>query len=141
MLEQVLQYLNNWFRLPGGIHSGMFTIKNGGIALPFLKKGQYFRIVGSVFNDGVYQYPVDTLVDETFSGVIWSLAIPRQLLDVVSEVEAWNAKNGDKATGPYQSESFAGYSYTLKSGEGSNGYDHSTWQGAFSAKLEQWRKT
>ena len=52
MLEQVLMNIRNWFTVDGGIYSGTFTIKDGGIALPFLANGQYFRICGSVFNDG-----------------------------------------------------------------------------------------
>lgn len=43
MLEQVLQHLNNWFLVPDGIHSGEFTVQDGGITLPFLQTGQYFR--------------------------------------------------------------------------------------------------
>ena len=56
MLEQVLMHLKNWFLVPGGIHEGTYTIEDGGITLPFLAKGQYFRICGSVFNDGLHQY-------------------------------------------------------------------------------------
>ena len=70
MLEQVLMNIRNWFTVDGGIHSGTFTIKDGGIALPFLANGQYFRIIGSVFNDGLHQYPAADLVDEEFSGAI-----------------------------------------------------------------------
>ena len=33
-----------------------YTIENGRISLPFLIDGQFFRIVGSHFNDGVYVY-------------------------------------------------------------------------------------
>ena len=28
MLEQVLQHLNNWFLVPGGIHAGEFTVQD-----------------------------------------------------------------------------------------------------------------
>ena len=55
MLEQVLRHLNNWFVVD--VHDGSFVVDGGGITLPFLQDGQYFRVVGSVFNDGVYQYP------------------------------------------------------------------------------------
>ena len=30
MLEEVLQHLNNWFLVPDGIHSGEFTVQDGG---------------------------------------------------------------------------------------------------------------
>lgn len=68
MLEQVLQHLNNWFLVPDGIHTGKFTVQDGGITLPFLQTGQYFRVVGSVFNDGLHQYPAQDMVEETFDG-------------------------------------------------------------------------
>ena len=76
MLEQVLMHLKNWFLVPGGIHEGTYTIEDGGITLPFLENGQYFRICGSVFNDGLHQYPVSDLKAETFDGAVWALAVP-----------------------------------------------------------------
>ena len=104
-----------------------------------MSEGQHFRIVGSVFNDGVHQYNDElALTDETFYGEVWALAIPKALLDLVSEIEEWQSKNGEKSAGIYQSESFGGYSYTLKSDSGGNG-DRS-WMGAFSTRLNQWRK-
>ena len=75
MLEQVLMHLKNWFLVPGGIHEGTYTIEDGGITLPFLANGQYFRICGSVFNDGLHQYPAGDLKTETFDGTVWALAV------------------------------------------------------------------
>ena len=135
MLEQVLRYLKNWFVV--SIHSGEFAIEGNHLDFPYLREGQYFRIVGSVFNDGVYQYPA-TLKDETFNGSVWALAIPKEVLDIVSDIEEWNAKNADRVNSPYQSESFGGYSYTLKSENGSGG--GATWQRAFASRLNAWRK-
>ena len=63
MLEQVLMNIRNWFPVKGGIYSGTFTIKDGGITLPFLADMQYFRICGSVFNDGLHRHPATDLVD------------------------------------------------------------------------------
>ena len=135
MLEQVLRYLRNWFVV--SVHSGSFVVENGSIDLPFLKDGQYFKIEGSVFNDGVYQYPAE-LRDETFTGSVWALAIPKAVLDIASDIEEWNTKNAERVNSPYQSESFGGYSYTLKSGDGSGG--GATWQSAFASRLNAWRK-
>lgn len=62
MLEQVLTHIHNWFRVrdgANGIHPGKYIIQDGGIALPFLQDGQYFRICGSVFNDGLHRYGPD----------------------------------------------------------------------------------
>ena len=65
MMESVLSHLHNWFVAPDGIHEGTFTITDGSIDLSdFLQDGQYFRICGSVFNDGVYAYAAETLTDE-----------------------------------------------------------------------------
>lgn len=137
MLENVLRHLKNWFCRT--IHSGTYTISIGQIDLPFLRSGQYFRIIGSVFNDGVYQYNDElTLTDETFTGEIWALAIPRALLDTVEEIEAWEAKNGETVSGPYTSESFGGYSYTKATDAQTGGAV--TWQGTFRSRLNIWRK-
>lgn len=76
MLEELMRECRNWFVAPNGVHLGTFTVKEGSIALPFLVYGQYFRIVGSVFNDGVYEYGNVYLQDETFEGAIWALSVP-----------------------------------------------------------------
>ena len=70
MLAELCAELKNYFlrNQSEDIHNGLFTISDGSIDLPFLLDGQYFRIVGSVMNDGVYQYPVSELADETFPG-------------------------------------------------------------------------
>ena len=132
MLETVLMYLNNWFVV--GRYDDTYTIEDGGIALPFLVDGQYFRIVGSLFNDGVYQYPAE-LTDETFDGSVWALAIPKALLSAVEEITAWTAKNGDG--GPYTSESFGGYSYSKATN--SKGLAVG-WRDVFAAQLAPWKK-
>ena len=138
MLEAVLRHLKNWFLVPGGVHHGIYTIEGGSITLPFLQKGQYFRIIGSVFNDGVYRYNGQhELKDEEFDGTIWVLAIPDALLHIAEEIEAWQTKYGAAVSGPYQSESFQGYSYTLKGGDNANG---ATWQSVFASRLNPWRK-
>lgn len=139
MLEQILMHLKNWFLVPGGIHEDTYTIKGGGITLPFLVSGQYFRICGSVFNDGLYQYGQNlNLTDETFDGTVWALAVPPAVLDLAEEIEAWETKNGEASTGPYQAESFGGYSYTKATDEKTGGAV--TWQSVFRSRLNQWRK-
>lgn len=138
MLEQVLQHLHNWFVVPGGIHEGTFEIRDGIIALPFLSNGQFFRICGSVFNDGLYQYPDAAFIDEVFTGEVWALAIPKSVMFLVDEIEAWQEKNGDIAASPYTSESFGGYSYS-KCRDTQTG-ESVTWQSVFRYRLNQWRK-
>ena len=137
MLEQVLMNIRNWFPVKGGIHSGTFTIKDGGVTLPFLADGQYFRICGSVFNDGLHQYNVLDLTDETFTGTIWALAIPKAVIELADEMEAWQKKNGEAASGIYQSESFGGYQYSKQTA--SDGGQVNVWS-VFRKRLNQWRK-
>ena len=87
MLEQVLRHLNNWFLVD--IHEGTFTVENGGITLPFLQNNQYFRVCGSVFNDGLHQYPAADLVDEVFTGTVWALAVPKAVVSLSEDITAW----------------------------------------------------
>ena len=137
MLEQVLMHLKNWFLVPGGIHEGTYTIEDGGITLPFLANGQYFRICGSVFNDGLHQYPAGDLKTETFDGTVWALAIPQAVIDLAAEIKTWETKNGDAASGIYQSESFGGYQYSKQTA--SDGGQLTVWS-VFRKRLNQWRK-
>lgn len=137
MLEEVLRYL--WgtmvYKWPvKELYGGEFKIENGSIELPFLLNGQYFRIVGSALNDGVYQNPADNLKDEVFRGAIWTLALDPALLAIVSEIEEWEKENKKAVESPYQSESFGGYSYTLKAEQGVS------WKTVFNDRLNRWRK-
>lgn len=137
MLEQVLRHLNNWFLVD--IHEGEFAVENGSVTLPFLQTNQYFRIVGSVFNDGLHQYPAVDLTDETFTGSVWALAVPKAVVTLSEDIAAWEEKNGEAVASPYQSESFGGYSYTKRSA-GSDGGTLNGWQDAFRGGLNEWRK-
>lgn len=137
MLEQILRHLNNWFLVD--IHDGEFAVEGGGIALPFLQNGQYFRVVGSVFNDGLYRYPATEMQDETFCGAIWALAVPKAILELTEEITAWQEKNGAAAASPFTSESFGGYSYS-KGSVNSSESGAVNWQGVFRDRLNDWRK-
>lgn len=135
MLETVLQNLNNWFLVPDGVHAGEFTVQGGQITLPFLQTGQYFRVVGSVFNDGLHQYPVADLTDETFTGSVWALAVPKAVIELAEEIDAWQTKNGDP--GPFTSESFGGYSYSKATNASGMAVG---WQDVFKSRLNDWRR-
>ena len=144
MLTEICQFLRNWFerdKLTGQfvVSGGAITYANG-TALSLLE-GQYYRIVGSVFNDGVHRYG-DTLTDEPqFDGAVWSMAIPPDFLALVHDIESWAETNADAINSPYTSESFGGYSYTLRAANGSDGVTGGvTWQNQFKARLSQWRK-
>lgn len=131
MIDEICASLNNYFAVD--IVPGEYTVNDGEITLPFLAAGQFFRVVGSVFCDGVYRYGDKLPADETFDGAIWAMAIPPALEAIAAEIEEWKAKNADVLTSPYQSESFGGYSYT-------KGSDSASWHGVFAKRLNRWRK-
>lgn len=139
MLEQICAFIHNYFY--GDRYAGTFTIKNGTLAVDGLVDGQYFRICGSRLNDGVYQYGAADLIDETFNGVVWDMRPPRSFLDLVTEIEDWQTKYGASTQGPYQSESFNGYSYNKGTATDASGKSVPiTWKTVFGSYLNQWRK-
>lgn len=148
MLTEICQYLRNWFERD--IIVGNFQVLDGVLVatnnttLPILS-GQYYRIAGSIFNDGVHimDEVTDVLKDEpVFSGAIWLMAIPPNFLALVEDIEEWTTKNVDAVNSPYQSESFGGYSYSLRSAGGATDGESGgvTWQNQFKARLSPWRK-
>ena len=149
MLTEICQYLKNWFnRKPDGTdypkYTGDFVIADGEINIDELAEGQYFRIIGSLFNDGVHQYGTGELKDEEFEGEVWSMGVPPEVVALANDIDAWMQKYGDVdsvAMSPYQSESFDGYSYTKQQGYASTGGGMLTsWNAVFSSRLAPWRK-
>jgi hypothetical protein len=140
VLETVLIHLKNWFVVPRGVHEGIYTIKNSNLELPFLQNGQYYRICGSVFNDGLHKYGDidDKLQNETFSGTVWALAVPKAVVELSAKIEEWQNKNGEAVASPYSSESFGGYSYTKTTD--SNTGAVATWETVFRPQLNPYRK-
>jgi len=136
MLTEMCKELNNWFECKKVF--GTFTIKDGQIIVPedSLQNGQFFRIVGSVFNDGVHQYPVEDLVNETFTGAIWLMAVPPAVVDLSERISEWMTTYGSSVSSPYSSESFGGYSYSKTS----SGQGNATWRSTFADELTRWRK-
>ena len=144
MLTELCQELHNYFDRER--RYGSFSISGGNISVDFLLPGQYFRIMGSTFSDGVHQYPAAGLPDEEFTGSVWALAIPKAVEQLADDIDAWREKYetiDSAAMSPYNSESFAGYSYS-KSGGGSYGSSGGSgsngWQTAFASRLNAWRK-
>lgn len=145
MLTEVCKEIKNWFEYAKFFDT--FTIDDNEITGSYsLQENQYFRIVGSVFNDGVYKYDDDLeLEDETFKGAIWAMAVPPDVVALAAEIKAWTDKYqsvDSAAMSPFNSESFGGYSYSKSSGGSTSGnVDLSgTWQGAFADRLNHWRK-
>lgn len=150
MLTDLCQELRNWFdrdmpKLFGtfSIHDNEIYKVEDGVEKPLSSYGladnQYFRIIKSVFNDGVHQYPVADLSDETFDGAVWFMAIPPSVISLNERIDEWLNKYGEATSSPYVSESFGGYSRTLAISSG-NGAGANTWQGMFKSELNKWRK-
>lgn len=148
MLTELCQELRNWFDRGKEKWDGDFLIENGTIAefADKLKPGQYFRIIGSVFNDGVHKYGETDLNDETFTGSVWAMAVPPAVIALSDDIDAWIAKYGAGdavARSPFNSESFKGYSYTKGSGGvsgDSSGSKGGSWKSAFAYDLNRWRR-
>jgi hypothetical protein len=143
MLTELCQELKNWFDRER--HTGTFEIVDGSLTADFLVEGQYYRVCGSIFNDGVHQYGEHKLRDETFDGAVWALAIPAPVIKLSTEIEAWRGKYeaaDSAALSPFTSESFGGYSYTLKSSASSEGGSDGLtgWREAFRDRLNAFRK-
>ena len=143
MLNELCQECKNYFDKAQPKFFGQIVIQDGSITnedfLEAIKPGQYFRIIGSIFNDGVYCSNEELLLeDETFDGAIWLMAIPKDFLAIAKEIEDWQTQYAKALTSPYQSESFGGYSYSKASGK--NGGGAVTWQDAFASKLNLYRR-
>lgn len=137
MLSDLCKQLNNWFDYKRLF--GTFTIEGGVLSIDGAKEGQFIRICDSVFNDGVYEYPMSGLKDETFDGAIWLLAVPDDVVALSKEIDDWNSHYKDFLQSPYQSESFGGYTYSKGSPTGSDGTGI-TWSDIFADRLRRWQK-
>ena len=116
---------------------GTFTISGGSISpSDFLQDGQYFRIVGSVFNDGVYRHPAHDLTDETFKGAVWAMSVPPAVIELLQKIQEFEAAAANTPTA-YISESFGGYTYTKATDE--NGLP-AGWRSVFKNELKRWGK-
>ena len=104
MLEELLRTLNNWFEQDGLV--GDFKVVGGALLVPkgFLKGGQYIRVLGSTFNDGLHREGETDMVDEEFAGEVRALAIPPAVIALAQEIGAWVKANQKALDGPYASE-------------------------------------
>lgn len=148
MLNEVCLEVRNFFDKNQPKIFGDILISDGKIRnadfLAVIKENQYFRIIGSVFNDGVYQKTADLeLVDEHFDGAIWLMAVPKDFLALVAEISDWQTKNGgvdSQAMSPFTGESFGGYSYSKSAGSSSSNGNAGTWQAAYATRLNAYRR-
>ena len=155
MLTDLCQELKNWFDRDKPKFFGKFAIHDNDIFYVEigdtevslsnlgLAENQYFRIIGSVFNDGVVKYDtatLETLTEETFNGAVWLMAIPPAVIVLNQRIEDWQTKYGDASLSPFTSESFGGYSYSKGSSSSGNGGNANSWQAIFKNELNRWRK-
>lgn len=141
-MTDLCQEIRNWFdrvryigRITIGPDGGVFC---DGIAIG-LADGQYYRVIGSTFADGVHIYPDADNKQESFDGAVWAMAVPPTAIKLATEIAEWRAKYEapDAASmSPFSSESFGGYSYS-KNSNTSGGVG---WQSVFAAKLNALRK-
>ena len=151
MLQQVCEFIHNYFIKQAKV--GNFEIDANGMISPsdFLKDGQRFWVTNSDLNDGVYTYHASGITDdddieaaglraETFTGTVCAMAVPPAVIALAGEISDWVGKNSDALSSPYQSESFNGYSYTLKSGSAGGSGGVLGWQDMYKAQLDRWRR-
>ena len=148
MLNQICANIKNYFTFKDDIHVGDFSVTNGIIVPLFDIQTDYIRIVGSHKNDGVHIRGEEgfNLADEgTFHGAVWVMSPPADFLALVAEIEAWQAKYGGVTSenmSPFQSESFAGYSYSKGTGGVASASVSSvpTWQSTYASRLNPYRR-
>ena len=152
MLTEVCQEIRNWFDRGLQKYSGTVHIENGVVTVdgetPTLQTGQYYRLVGTVFNDGVHRWGFglqDLTPEADVDATLWEMRVPPDVVELASDIAAWQDKYGrvgSENMSPFSSESFNGYSYSKASGGGSTGGGGSTvdWRSAFASRLNRWRK-
>lgn len=149
-LTEVCANIKNYFlRGDDDRKTGTFNIVSGTAPLDSLLSGQYFAIFGSILNDGVWQNTAADLANlrnETFTGQIWSMSVPRDFEQLCEDITAWRTKNEDLDSANmsvFQSENVSGvYSYTKGNNSSSSGGNSSvaTWQSVFSSRLSTYRR-
>lgn len=163
-IEQICAETHNYFETDKVISD--FTIENGIISLPFLCKGQFFRIVGSKFNDGVYVYADDFIIRDAswndvktdnpnwqaLTEVKWGELKHCELIDETFHGGIWPMRMPravialSKEIADYNASDAAKASpYTSESISGHYSYSKASvtdtaWQKVFAAKLNRFRK-
>lgn len=141
MLNEICAEIRNYFCKAEDRIIGDWSIVDGRIVPSVdLADGQYYRIIGSVFNDGVHKSD-EVLADEAeFHGAIWKMRVPQDVIQLADDIEVWKTKNADTIASPYVSESFGGYSYSK--GSGSDGTIGVSWknQSEFASRLRPYRR-
>ena len=151
-LTELCQELKNWF--VRRTYTGTIELADDGKVycngnLVQLLYGQYYRVKGSVFSDGIHKYPEPPLVDATheiFSGTVWTMAVPKPVLVLAKDISDWRAKYESvesAAMSPFTSEQVPNYSYSKSSNNNSSSGENggvSGWKSVFASRMNAWRK-
>lgn len=148
-LQACMEKINNYF-VPEKAEKRTYTISDGVISPAFgALEGQRFLVCMSAMNDGVYTYhangimnddddEVAGLCDETFAGTIRVCSVPPAVLALSREKSQWEATHSGELDSTLASESFNGYSYSLKTGK--NGGALTWFDTQAGQALERWRR-
>lgn len=144
-----------------------YTIENGRITLPFLSENQFFRIVGSKWNDGVYVYSQNSFIvrsstwEEVMNGNMnwgelrkhkWGELVEHDLVDETFHGGIWPMNmpraflDLSKKIAEYNASEAAKISpFTSENISGYYSYtkgsaDANAWQNVFKSELRRWRK-
>ena len=130
-LQACMEKINNYF-VPEKAEKKTYTISGGVISPSFgALEGQRFLV-----NDDDTE--VAGLCDETFAGTIRVCAVPPAVLALSREKSQWEETHSGELSSPLASESFNGYSYSLKTGKNGGAL---TWFDTPSGQaLERWRR-
>ena len=147
-LTELCQELKNWF--VRGTYTGTIELADDGQIccdgkpIPILE-GQYYRLKGSVFSDGIHLHPEFDLPQETFPGTVWTMAVPKPVLILAQDISDWREKYESiesAAMSPFTSEQVPNYSYSKSNNNSSSGENGgvSGWKSVFASRMNAWRK-
>lgn len=143
MLEQILRSINNFFVVAT---RSVTTISQHSITVDDASEfrvGQYIYLQQTILNDGIYKIieivgneitidVAENLLEEAADdAILHGLAIPKALLALQVEIEAYNAANPNNLA----SETLGDYSASYAT----NGKD-AAWSSAFASRLTPYRK-
>lgn len=143
-MEAILKEVNNYFYKT--VEYSKFEIRNNKIKV----KGNYFpnqfiKVENSIMNDGIYkiisfenqEIEIENTIDEEFEGAIYGLAIPKDFIELIKEIEEYQKMNPISKSNVISESYLNGYSYTMATN--SNG-QISGWQDVFKSKLDTYRR-
>ena len=148
MIEEICDAINNDFTDPATALRGAFRVRDGRLDLAGVPDGQYVRVRGSAFNDGIRRCPLVGLTDETFEGEVLPMRPPKAFMKLVAEIEAWVERFGDAAVSPFAEEDYGRYRYkkaqSVRTAAGGKASAWETrqpsWQSVYGDRLRRWRR-